>query len=1411
MDDSTVSQLHDSTDAWCDSAAAAVERPPDDALARLRLVREGILLRRHWDRLDPDAPVRRQMISLLATLQGDCHQALAERVDSVEGTGAEGADPDLTRLVADQITDDDRYLAGLLNDQTLPPGTAAFAAECFRDDLHWLGTQVAVLDGTRGIDFLGRVLLEQEALEHDMDVWQSEAYLAKQPTAGDGSSSDFEDLRKAAEDLRSAAVARRVETLLAAPLPTDCHGWRVAWQTAGRTVMRLDAALDDLREAVGRYREQAAQQWAASLADLPSQRRDAELREIASELADAANESLTFIEDIPLSRAVRNLQVLHEDASTCLEALKRHGSSETKRLSRTLKRRCRGLAGELQERRLGWRMESLFGHRAVAALERLILALLLVFMFMLVAEGPLIRYEQARWPGSNIVEPAFAWMDLGVCLVFMFEFCLKISLAWRPWLFLRRNWVTMLLPSVPFGFIAYWAHSVLLMVEAAEGFVLLRLFRLPRMVRWLRMARPVIRVGRLLAFALQASDRLVRQISPLLNRSLVLFERASVRIKQPGYRSGLAALRERFYHRTPELIDNLPPSASRRLVKSRIEDLTAMLSSPGVLVSVSVSVSAGRMETTAAREIPLESVIARLLAATPAGISERIGRSLAMSVTRWCRALDVLGIRRLPLVRDLVAAGRLPSPYETTAKVANRLGVMLRHLLDRVYWMADLYGTVTAPQLVDSVGQWMIKGTARPARRFLTIGIGFLAVSYLASLLPVLGDLSHSMEKLIGTPLVVLGVLCLVPLLLGLWFRQIAGEATDFYGRVAEAQSMAVTRALKAEAARRHRAVLDRRVIEPERAIQQDNPTDDRIDSAESAVELLWNDYLDGAPFHQSDTKTTTQLLGNLVLVSLRRTRLVFSRSRRKRLRRLDLANARVSLRGPYLWFHFISRSLAQHSAKLVVDYNAHALPICRAATADRDKVRGHVEWLSRRLDKPVDQLETPPEFRDRLAGEADPSEQTRPASDNGRRRSFHGNDFSAVHFLSADPQVEAEVRRRYGDLVADLMRRDRRDNIRRVFRTYPFHRWDKGRRTVNLLSAYHRHMEGGRVLLLPLKLLFWGFWAAVRCVLLLCGVVREVLYPTVGDLETLGQSDPVAVAVRKIHRMRKPLLMECLEMRAEFDPEYLGVALPGSTVMPDDASRAPVQRDLALVASDPGVEDRFRRLAAQRRRQMLDFRRWLVHFDAERQPRESLRAMAIAYAIDYRNTRSRLEAVGLLAAAFDEATEETRGEAEPVGNRGLGRLAALYCRLRYGTRISRLLTTGATTSVAFRSAKEGGFRGAKGDRPTDVVSPVLSQPAFAHYDERRRAVCRRLILQRRGPLLAATRLLTQRNAPADPLDDARRTLLSVARDPDTWSRQLVVLRTVQTLSVLDLRIYCDLVAELGEYDDYIPGDLETR
>ena len=49
-------------------------------------------------------------------------------------------------------------------------------------------------------------------------------------------------------------------------------------------------------------------------------------------------------------------------------------------------------------------------------------------------------------------------------------------------------------------------------------------------------------------------------------------------------------------------------------------------------------------------------------------------------------------------------------------------------------------------------------------------------------------------------------------------------------------------------------------------------------------------------------------------------------------------------------------------------------------------------------------------------------------------------------------------------------------------------------------------------------------------------------------------------------------------------------------------------------------------------------------------------------------------------------------------------------------------------------------------------------------------------------------------------MEHARQVLSQVARDPGPWTRQLVILRTIQTLSVLDLKTYCDLVYELGEY-----------
>jgi hypothetical protein len=1093
--------------------------------------------------------------------------------------------------------------------------------------------------------------------------------------------------------------------------------------------------------------------------------RIAALRQVAEELSDATGEALTFVEDLPLDAAVRELEVFEEDLSTCLTAVRHHGPSKLRPVARALRRQRYRVAGELQERHLAWRMEARFGRRFVSALERFILFLLLFFCLMLVVEGPILRYEKERrgltdlHTGESVIEPIFAWLDLGICLVFLAEFSLKMALARRRGLYLRRNWLTGLVPAIPVGFLLY-ATQHFMLAEEGDFLVLLRLLRyvrLPRMARWLRLARPILRMARIVVFAIRASDRLVRSLGPLLNRNLLLFERGAVRVREPEYRTRLSALRERFYYRATERLADLPLTCRMDLANTRIDDLTAMLTAPDVgLVPSDVA-----LEGSARREIPLERAIARLLAATPAGISDRIGRNLAHSVTRWCRALDVFGVRRLPLVRDLVAASALPSPFETTARVANRMGLLLNGLLDRIYWIADLYGTVTAPQLVDSMGETMVKGSARPARRLVLIGVAFLVVSYLASFLPALGQLAKVLGEFVGLPLLVLGGICTVFFALGVWMRQIAGEASEFYRQVADAHFITVTKGLKRRLAQPYRELLERRVIEPETQLAgAEGP--DGVAAAREAAELIWNDFLDGAPFHPSDTRTTNQLLGNLALVALRDARLGLNRRQRSRLRKLDLVNNRMSLTGPYLWFHFVSRSISQQTAKLIIDYNAFALPVSRAETAEDWEILRYVDWLSRRLKRPAGNLGLPEPFRKRLES-IPPTAADRPPI-HRKVRHFQGNDFTAIHFLSADPEVEADIRRRYGDPVADLVHRDRCDNIRRVFRTYPFHHWPRERRVLNPLEVYQRHLAGGRVLLLPLTLAWKSLVMIARAAGMLAKVIREVLEPRVGDVTVLEDFDPYAVAVRKIHRMRQPLFLECLGMRATCDPQYLGASPPGFETQAAERRLVQIESDLDALGAPPTLKADFRQLAGERRGQMVDFRRWFARTATGDLPREAARAAAMAYAVDYRQARSRLEATRMLQQAFDRAVAETSGE----GRRPGWSPRALWSRWRLGGKMKCL------------------FR----------------QPAFARYAGGFEPVCRQLIYREKGEMLAAMRRLTDGASPGgDPVAEADEILLGVARDPDTWTRQLVVLRTVQTLSLIDLQIYCDLVAELGEYD----------
>jgi len=269
-------------------------------------------------------------------------------------------------------------------------------------------------------------------------------------------------------------------------------------------------------------------------------------------------------------------------------------------------------------------------------------------------------------------------------------------------------------------------------------------------------------------------------------------------------------------------------------------------------------------------------------------------------------------------------------------------------------------------------------------------------------------------------------------------------------------------------------------------------------------------------------------------------------------------------------------------------------------------------------------------------------------------------------------------------------------------------------------------------------------------------------------EVTGLTDSDPFAVAVRKVHRMRQTVFLECLRMRAAFDPEYLGVVLPGT----DAASHgelsltSPVERDLTCIETDQRIEEEIRSLAARRRRQMDDFRNWLQRFGWHCPSDEACRAMAIAYAVDYQGLRRRLEATDLLRAAFAEVASQPAVSTPPRG--GLRRVfQSLWPRFQLSTRFELL----------------------------------FAQPAFRHFNAEERAICRQHVDHQRGELLKAVLKLTASRQIQDPVEDAQQRLAAVARDPLTWSRQLTVLRAVQTLTVIDLQMYCDLVRQLGEYE----------
>ena len=153
--------------------------------------------------------------------------------------------------------------------------------------------------------------------------------------------------------------------------------------------------------------------------------------------------------------------------------------------------------------------------------------------------------------------------------------------------------------------------------------------------------------------------------------------------------------------------------------------------------------------------------------------------------------------------------------------------------------------------------------------------------------------------------------------------------------------------------------------------------------------------------------------------------------------------------------------------------------------------------------------------------------------------------EFTAVDFLADDPSATPRSTPRFGPQVAELVRRDRQQNVRRAFRSFPLHELPLAARTINPFALYETYLAGGRIALLPF---YAGSRRWARALVLgvrsIYRVVHEILHPQV-DRQRIVPSDTYWAALRKIHRMRKPVFMGSLWLRARFDVEYLGLPLP--------------------------------------------------------------------------------------------------------------------------------------------------------------------------------------------------------------------------------------------------------------------------
>lgn len=992
------------------------------------------------------------------------------------------------------------------------------------------------------------------------------------------------------------------------------------------------------------------------------------------------------------------------------------------------------LLRSVREERLRARLDRLIGRRAVRALDNL--ALLLIALMAL-----LLAWELRFAPGPEAAR-AFAYADAAICALLLADFLFRLCCA-GPWYF-RSRALLEFFPLLPYA---------LLFDEPAlglEGIPFLRFLAFFRIgSRAATLARPLVSFARLGAFLAGGLDRLVQALRPLLDHEIVIAgEELPVPPRaapEPG--DPFAEIQARCCHGLRVAFRSLGAGEERRF-------LAAYAWCLGALARAIAADAPAFTAPPPLRRPPACSVrelAARLRAADPVRIELLLGARLAADIASALRHFDLPLLRHLPFVRAFARASRMREPSDAVFEAARALAGMLGRAADAVELYADFRGVGTAPQLVDRVASFVVVRARRVAVRFLLLGSLFLLATVIVYIggLEVMMPLADTLGRYLGIPIVVLGICSAFVFSLALYLKRLAGEAIETWRATAEAQFITMGKEAKQRRDPQNRALLEERVLAEERRIL-DAPGGEAWASRAARVEAIYRCWCEGTLLHEGDVKLAEQLLGNVAVQQIRGFCLRESGRDRRRREARSLAVRCGFFFRPHHCFRLLVDTLAVEIAKLIVEYDRHAVPRRELPSLTPEEREAHARWLA--------------------------------APEEGRRRrgalpwhtEFRGCFFTAAHFLSPDPRALAEVEREFGPETAARVRADRRSLIRELFGVWP---WPPLR--INPYRAYMQRVRSLRVLFLPVRAAVWaarGLWgAAMRA----AGILREIR-GGVPDAQVVRNAHaPFSVARRKILRMRRTLLAEAAELAAYADSEYLGVAVPALPARPartplaaadelDDELRAMLGRRRRAVEADAA---RFSRLLATlgwNGGGAAHAARVLAGEDVP-DPREAVRACFMTYCLNAGDVKVLVHA--------EELLREFTG--------GLRRHAVPERRIPASIRLA-----GARIRAAFSRRR----------REARALAARLA-PMVPEDDARRRLVP---ALAAAGPeLRAAARLATgDPDARMRARERGRAILARTARAPGFAGEQLVTVRTLHTLAVLDILHYVQLVADIGEYDD---------